>query len=81
MEMRLSPRAHATFRLMAEIVENDPPCLVFVNSRNAAETVAQRLQTMAAQLTIGVHHGSLAAETRQEMEENIRNGTLQAPVS
>ena len=77
-EMRLSPRAHATFRLLAELVENDPPCLVFVNSRNAAETVAQRLQTMAPQLNIGVHHGSLAAETRQEMEENIRNGTLHA---
>ena len=78
MEMRLSPRAHATFRHLAEIVQNDPPCLVFVNSRNAAETVAQRLQTMAPHLSVGVHHGSLAAETRQEMEENIRNGSLQA---
>ena len=78
MEMRLSPRAHATFRLLSELVENDPPCLVFVNSRNAAETVAQRLQSMAPQLNIGVHHGSLAAETRQEMEANIRNGALHA---
>ena len=77
-EMRLSPRAHATFRLLAKLVGKDPPCLVFVNSRNAAETVAQRLQTMAPQLDIGVHHGSLAAETRQEMEENIRNGSLHA---
>ena len=34
--MRLSPRAHANFRLLSELVEKDPPCLVFVNSRNAA---------------------------------------------
>ena len=47
MEMRLSPRAHATFRLLGEIIENDPPCLVFVNSRNAVSYTHLTLPTKA----------------------------------
>jgi len=50
--------------------------LVFVNSRSDAETLSTRLQAMAPDLKIGVHHGSLAAETRQQMEDELRDGTL-----
>ena len=56
----------------------DYPSLVFVNSRSAAETVSQRLAAIAPEIKIGVHHGSLASETRKEMEDKLRNGDLHA---
>lgn len=76
LELGMSNRAYANLRRVASILKNESPCLVFVNSRNTAETVAQRVQTLAPELNIGVHHGSLAAETRQEMEDDIRSGKL-----
>jgi len=79
-EHALSTRAHATFRRLIRQVEQTPQALVFVNSRSDAETVGQRLQTMAPHLRIGVHHGSLAQDTRQAMEDNLRSGDLDALV-
>ncbi len=76
LELSVQPRAHASFRRLIEVLQNEPPCLVFVNSRSDAETIANRLQTMAPNLAIGVHHGSLAAETRREMEDKLRSGEL-----
>ncbi|MEC7461753.1 MAG: DEAD/DEAH box helicase, partial [Candidatus Thermoplasmatota archaeon] len=79
-EHALSTRAHATFRRLIRQIEQTPQALVFVNSRSDAETVGQRLQTMAPHLRIGVHHGSLAQDTRQAMEDNLRSGELDALV-
>jgi len=76
LELSIQPRAHASFRRMVEILRTEPPCLVFVNSRSDAETIASRLQSMAPDVDIGVHHGSLAAETRREMEDKLRSGEL-----
>lgn len=75
-EFAIPPRAHAVFREIIELVRNDPPCLLFVNSRNDAETISDRLRKMAPDIEIGVHHGSLASETRIEMENSLRNGEL-----
>ena len=72
----LSPKQHASYRHLCHILRTDAPCLVFVNSRSDAETLSTRLQAMAPDLNIGVHHGSLAAETRQQMEDDLRGGTL-----
>ena len=71
-----SPREHSTYRRLIKILRKDPPCLVFVNSRNDAETIASRLSSMAPDLSIGVHHGSLATKTRQKMEDDLREGNL-----
>jgi len=76
MELALPPRAHATFREMIEIIRESPPCLLFVNSRNDAETIANRLQKIAPDVKIGVHHGSLATQTRIDMEDQLRKGEL-----
>jgi ATP-dependent Lhr-like helicase len=76
LELAISPRAHATLRGLADIISKKYPCLVFVNSRNSAETVSQRLQAIAPELKIGVHHGSLARETRTQMEDDLRNGEI-----
>ncbi len=76
MELAISPRAHATLRGLSNIISEKKPCLIFVNSRNGAETVSQRLQSIAPELKIGVHHGSLSTEMRTEMENKLRNGEI-----
>ena len=80
LELAISPRAHATLRGLADIISKKHPCLIFVNSRNSAETVSQRLQAIAPDLAIGVHHGSLAKETRAQMEDDLRAGKVQGLV-
>ena len=75
-EWAISPKSIAAFRHLANTLIEDSPSLVFVNSRSTAETVAQRLASIVPELQVGVHHGSLAAETRREMEESLRAGEL-----
>ena len=77
-EWSISPSSVAAFRSLSLTLLEDHPSLVFVNSRSAAETVAQRLSNLSPELTVGVHHGSLAAETRREMENALRAGELHA---
>lgn len=71
-----SPKQHAAYRHLCSLLRTQAPCLVFVNSRSEAETLTSRLQEMAPDLKFGVHHGSLAAETRQQMEDELRDGVL-----
>lgn len=76
LELHVSPRGLAALRRLAKVVRESAPCLVFVNSRNAAETVSQRIAKLDPELNIGVHHGSLATETREEMESKLQKGEL-----
>lgn len=76
LELQVSPRGLAALRKLASKVRESSPCLIFVNSRNAAETVAQRIAKLDDGLNIGVHHGSLATETREEMESELQKGNL-----
>ncbi len=75
-----SPHSVAAHRRLAKSLSEEYPALVFVNSRNAAESVSQRLRSLNENILLGVHHGSLAAETRKKMEDGLRNGELNAIV-
>lgn len=75
-EWSKSPGSVAAFRRLATLLMDDPPSLVFVNSRSAAETAAQRLASLVPEIKVGVHHGSLAPETRRDMEDALRAGEL-----
>ena len=75
-EWSVSPNSIAAFRRLASSLMEDSPALVFVNSRSTAETVAQRLSSLVPELNIGVHHGSLAAEMRNDMEQSLREGKV-----
>jgi ATP-dependent Lhr-like helicase len=55
--------------------------LVFVNTRPTAEGLAARLQRLAPDLPIAVHHGSLSREVREEAEIAFREGRLRALVA
>ena len=80
LEHSTSPQAMASLRMLAGRLKADAPSLIFVNSRNAAETVASRLATFDESLEIGIHHGSLSADLRREMEDRLQNGDLHALV-
>ena len=80
LEHNTSPQAMASLRMLAIQLKEDAPSLIFVNSRNAAETVASRLSTFNEELEIGIHHGSLSAELRREMEDRLQRGELHALV-
>lgn len=79
-EWRSSPREIAAFRHLADTIRSDYPALIFVNSRSRAETVSQRLSSLAPDLRIGVHHGSLSREERERGEAELRNGGVHALV-
>lgn len=75
-EWHISPDSIAAFRRLTRALKEESPALVFVNSRSTAETVSQRLRKIMPDLNIGVHHGSLAAETRRDVERALLNGEL-----
>ena len=79
-DFTLKPRQFASYNDLLDVIHQQPPCLVFVNSRNEAETLSGHLSSIAPELSIGVHHGSLAKDVREEMEQNLRDGTISALV-
>ncbi len=76
-ELALPADAVARIRILKEYVENKC-CLVFVNTREHSEVLASRLKVLAPEVRVGVHHGSLSRDVRQEAEEDIRKGGLNA---
>jgi ATP-dependent Lhr-like helicase len=64
-------------------IEANRATLVFTNSRRLAEQLAWALRRNLPQLQtqIAVHHSSLAAERRREVEASFKQGRLRAVVS
>jgi ATP-dependent Lhr-like helicase len=69
-------------RIKPEVLANRAT-LVFANTRRLAEQLAWALRRNVPELEtqIAVHHSSLAAERRREVEEGFKHGQLRAVVS
>jgi ATP-dependent Lhr-like helicase len=76
-ELALPADAVARIRTLKKYIE-DKCSLVFVNTREHSEVLASRLKVLAPEVKVGVHHGSLSKDARQEAEEDIRKGGLNA---
>lgn len=72
---------YALDKVMAEISQNRTT-IIFCNTRFLAEFIFQKLWEMNEDnLPIGLHHGSLAAETRRKAENFMAQGKLRALVA
>ena len=58
------------------LVEEHRSTIVFVNSRRLAERLALRLNELAEKEIARAHHGSLAREQRQIVEEDLKAGRI-----
>ena len=66
---------------LLELIRAHRSTMIFVNSRRLAERLAGALNELAGQEVALAHHGSVAREKRQEMEDRLKRGVLPAIVA
>ena len=75
-ELVTEPEIASHVRVIDEIIAQNDATLVFVNTRQTAEALGSRLKEYGTD--VGVHHGSLAKESRIEIESNFKEGDVDA---
>ncbi len=63
-------------RAIDDLVTDHEATLIFVNTRQTAEALGSRLKEYGTD--VGIHHGSLARETRVDVESRFKDGELSA---
>ena len=80
-ELKADPVLLGGLREVEAEIRSHRTTLVFVNTRPTAEGLAARLNRLAPDLAVAVHHGSLSREVREEAERAFREGRLRALVA
>jgi ATP-dependent Lhr-like helicase len=66
---------------LLELINSHRSTLLFVNSRRLAERLAGALNELAGEPLVRSHHGSLARESRSEVEDLLKAGRIRALVA
>ncbi len=66
---------------LLELIRSHRSTMIFVNSRRLAERLAAALNELAGSEVALAHHGSVARDKRQEMEDRLKRGELPAIVA
>jgi len=66
---------------LLDLIRQHRSTMIFVNSRRLAERLASALNELAGTEVALAHHGSVARDKRQEMEDRLKRGNLPAIVA
>lgn len=66
---------------LVELIREHRSTMIFVNSRRLAERLATAINELAEEELALAHHGSVARETRAEIEDRLKRGDLRAMVA
>jgi ATP-dependent Lhr-like helicase len=66
---------------LLELIRAHQSTLLFVNSRRLAERLAGALNELAGEPLVRAHHGSLARDTRTEVEDLLKAGSIRGLVA
>ncbi len=78
--MKTEVEMASAIRRCKELIDENESILIFVNTRDAAESIASCFNLWLEDYPIGVHHGSLSKMSRIEVEERFKTGDLKALV-
>ena len=68
------------YDLLKGLIDSHTSTIVFTNTRSGTESVVYKLKERGIE-SIEAHHGSLAKETRLDVEERLKTGQLRCVVS
>lgn len=71
----------ALYPQVLDLIRKHRTTLIFVNNRRLAERMAAMLNELAGDEIARAHHGSVAREQRQQIEEDLKAGRLPAIVA
>ncbi|HYP98727.1 MAG TPA: DEAD/DEAH box helicase [Polyangiaceae bacterium] len=71
----------AVHERLVELIREHRTTMIFVNSRRLSERLAAALNELAGRELALAHHGSVAREKRQVIEERLKSGLLPAIVA
>ena len=63
----------ASMRRIKEMVTKHRSVLIFINTRDGAESLTARFKLWDRDIPVGVHHGSLSRDVRIQMEDDFKN--------
>lgn len=78
--MKTDVEMASAIRRCKKLIDEHESTLIFVNTRDAAESIASCFKLWMEDFPLGVHHGSLSKEARIDVEERFKTGDLKALV-
>ena len=66
---------------LVELIRAHRSTMIFVNARRLAERLAAAINEVAGEALAAAHHGSLARDQREEIEDRLKRGRLPAIVA
>lgn len=68
-------------RRIKELIDSSKSSIVFVNTRETAESLGARFKNWLPEFPVAIHHSSLSKDVRIEVEKNFKEGKIKAIIS
>lgn len=80
-KMSITANTAYCLRRIKELVDENRSTIIFVNTRETAESLGSRFKNWIPDFKIAVHHSSLSKDVRIEVEKKFKNREINAIVS